>query len=166
MAHPEYFWKPLSGPAATLATLQKTSRLSPASIDDHISSYIRWAVTSPGSETRIRWLGDSQDVIRGFSKEARQNLGNDLQRLDEGEEPLDFAPMGAVLPGVFELRDCASEHWYRVLYIPLEGLIYVLHCFTKKTNQTPQKEIETAGQRLQLVRQEVTRWKKGAKHEK
>ena len=123
-------------------------------------------MTSPGSETRIRWLGDSQDVIRGFSEEARQNLGNDLQRLDESEEPLDFASMGAVLPGVFELRERDSEHWYRVLYIPLEGLIYVLHCFTKKTNQTPQKEIETARKRLELVRREVARRKKEAKHEK
>jgi len=49
-------------------------------------------------------------VIRGFSDAARQNLGNDLQRLDEGEEPLDFAPMGTVLPGVFQLRDRDSEH--------------------------------------------------------
>ncbi|HEV2314256.1 MAG TPA: type II toxin-antitoxin system RelE/ParE family toxin [Candidatus Acidoferrales bacterium] len=105
-------------------------------------------------------------MIRGFSKDARQNLGNDLQRLDEGDEPLDFAPMGAVLPGVFELRDRDSEHWYRVLYISLEGLTYVLHCFTKKTNQTPQKEIETAGKRLQLLRQEVARRKKETKHEK
>jgi phage-related protein len=105
-------------------------------------------------------------VIRGFSDEARQNLGNDLQRLDEGEEPLDFASMGAVLPGVFELRDRDSEHWYRVLYIPLEGLIYVLHGFTKTTNQTPQKEIETAGKRLQLLRQELAKRKKEAKHEK
>lgn len=56
-------------------------------------------MTSPGSQTRIRWLGNSQDVIRTFSRDARQNLGNDLQRLDEGEEPLDFASMGAVLPG-------------------------------------------------------------------
>ena len=123
-------------------------------------------MTSPGSETRIRWLGDSQDVIRGFPKEARQNLGNDLQRLDEGEEPLDFAPMGAVLPGVFELRDRDSEHWYRVLYIPLEGLIYVLHCFTKKTNQTAPKEIETSRKRLRLLRHEIAKRKKEAKHEK
>ena len=122
-------------------------------------------MTSPGAQTRIRWLGDSQDVIRSFSKDARQNLGNDLQRLGEGEEPLDFAPMRAVLPGVFELRDRDSEHWYRVLYIPLEGLIYVLHCFTKKTKQTPPKEIETAGKRLQLLRQEIARQKKEAKHE-
>lgn len=105
-------------------------------------------------------------MIRSFSRDARQNLGNDLQRLDEGEEPLDFASMRAVLPGVFELRDRDSEHWYRVFYIPLDGLIYVLHCFTKKTNQTPHKEIETAGKRLHLLRQEIARRKKEAKHEK
>ena len=104
-------------------------------------------------------------MIRSFSKEARQNLGNDLQRLDEGEEPLDYASMRAVLPGVFELRDRDSEHWYRVLYIPLGGLIYVLHCFTKKTNQTPLKEIETARERLRLLRQETARRKKEARHE-
>ncbi len=74
--------------------------------------------------------------------------------------------MGAVLLGALELRDRDSEHWYRVLYIPLDGLIYVLHCFTKKTNQTPQKDIETARKRLQLLRQEVARRKKEAKHEK
>ncbi len=123
-------------------------------------------MTSPGSPTRIRWLGDSQKVIRDFPKEARQNLGNDLQRLDEGEEPLDFASMGAVLPGVFELRDRDSERWFRVLDIPLEDLIYVLLCFTKKTNQTPQKEIETAAKRLQAVRQDVAKRKKEGKREK
>lgn len=74
--------------------------------------------------------------------------------------------MGPVLPGVFELRDRDSERWYRVLYIPLEGLIYVLHCFTKKTSQTPQKEIETAAKRLQVVRQDVAKRKKEGKREK
>lgn len=48
----------------------------------------------------------------------------------------------------------------------MEGLIYVLHCFRKTTNQTPQKEIETAGKRLQLLRQEIAKRKKGAKHER
>ena len=74
--------------------------------------------------------------------------------------------MGAVLPGVFELRDRDAEHWYRVLYIPLEGLIYVLHCFTKKTKQTALKEIETARDRLRFLRQEIAKRKKEAKHEK
>ncbi|MGB6460992.1 MAG: type II toxin-antitoxin system RelE/ParE family toxin, partial [Candidatus Acidiferrum sp.] len=151
-----YVRLPLIGSVVSTATL----------LDRYISSYIGWAVTSPGSQTRIRWLGDSQKVIRGFSEAARQNLGNDLQRLDEGEEPLDFASMGAVLSGVFELRDRDSEHWYRVLYISLDGLIYVLHCFTKKTNQTPQKEIETARKRLQALRQEIAKRKKVGKHEK
>ena len=89
-----------------------------------------------------------------------------MQRLDTGEELLDFASMGAVLPGVFELRDRHSEHWYRVLYISLEGLIYVLHCFTKTTNRTPQKDIETVGKRLQLLKQQIAKRKKEARHEK
>jgi phage-related protein len=67
---------------------------------------------------------------------------------------------------MFELRDRDSEHWYRDLYVPIEGLIYVLHCFTKTTNQTPQNEIETARKRLQLLRQEIAKRKKEAKHEK
>jgi phage-related protein len=36
----------------------------------------------------------------------------------------------------------------------------------KKTNQTPSKEIATAGKRLQLLRQEIARRKKEAKHER
>jgi phage-related protein len=68
--------------------------------------------------------------------------------------------------GVFELRDRDPEHWYRVLYVPMDGLIYVLHCFTKKTNQTPPKEIETARKRLQVLRLGVAKRKKEATHEK
>ncbi len=74
--------------------------------------------------------------------------------------------MGAVLPGVFELRDRDIDHWYRVLYIRLQGLIYVLHCFTKTTNRTAQEDIEIAGERLQLVRQEIARQKKEGQHER
>jgi phage-related protein len=87
-------------------------------------------VTSLGSRTRIRWEGDSLQVIRGFPATVRANLGNDLQRLDLGETPLDCGSMGKVLPGVYELRDRDAESWYRVLYIALEGLIFVLHSFT------------------------------------
>jgi phage-related protein len=44
--------------------------------------------------------------------------------------------------------------------------MYVLHCFTKKTKQTPQKEIETARRCLRLVRKQVAKRKKEGKHEK
>lgn len=121
-------------------------------------------MTSPGSESRIRWCGDSQRTIRAFPSDVRQNLGNDLQRLDEGEEPLDYGSMGAALPGVYELRDEDGERWYRALYIRLDGLIWILHCYTKTTNQTSQRDIETARIRLRDLKQQIAGWKKEAKH--
>jgi hypothetical protein len=51
-------------------------------------------VTSHGSENRIRWCGDSNDVIRQWPEGVRFNIGGDLQRLDDRQEPLDFDSMG------------------------------------------------------------------------
>jgi len=56
--------------------------------------------------------------------------------------------MALALPGVFELRDQDRDTWYRVLYIKLGGVVYVLHCFTKKTNQTSKGDIELGRKRL------------------
>ncbi len=123
-------------------------------------------MTSEHSQTRLRWQGDSQKVIREFPEDARFNLGGDLQRLDDGGEPLDFAPRGVVLPGVYELRDRDAERWYRVLYIQLKGLIYVLHCFTKTTDQTEHKNIETARLRLIAVKQAIAERKRREKRGK
>jgi hypothetical protein len=63
--------------------------------------------------------------------------------------------MAPALPKVFELRDEDKDWWYRVLYVKLEGVVYVLHCFTKKTNETPQKEINTAQGRLTALKQRL-----------
>jgi phage-related protein len=68
--------------------------------------------------------------------------------------------MAPVLPRVFELRDEDKDWWYRVLYVKLEGVVYVLHCFTKKTNETPQKEINTARGRLTALKQRLAALKK------
>jgi phage-related protein len=122
-----------------------------------------WFVTSPGSESRIRWCGDSNVVIRDWPEGVRFNIGGDLDRLDNRQEPLDFGPMGHVLPAVYELRDRDSDCWYRVLYIHLEGLIYVLHCFTKTTNQTAQSDIKTARDRLTALEREIAERKKEMK---
>jgi phage-related protein len=104
-------------------------------------------------------------VLREFPPDVRANLGNDLHRLEDGLEPLDFGSMGAVLPHIYELRDQDAERWYRVLYIRLEGLINVLHCFTKTTNQTSQRDINTAKTRLTLVKQRIAEQRKKEKHE-
>jgi phage-related protein len=113
-----------------------------------------------GSPPDVVFEGDSLDVIRRFSEDARGNLGADLRRVQNGEKPLDSGPMAPVLPGVFELRDEDRHFWYRVLYVKLEGVVYVLHCFTKKTNKTSPTDIEIARARLSALKQKLAMRKK------
>jgi phage-related protein len=123
-------------------------------------------VTSPGTSSRIRWCGDSNEVIRAWPSDVRFHMGGDLQRLDDREEPLDFDSMGSALPGVYELRDRDANRWYRVLYVHLEGLVYVLHCFTKTTNQTAQSDIKIAKDRLKTLNEEIAARRKETRHGK
>ncbi len=111
----------------------------------------------------VLFEGDSRDVIRTFSEEARESLGLDLRRLQNGERPLDGGSMAPALPGVFELRDQDRSFWYRVLYVRLEGAVYVLHCFTKKTNETSQKDINIARLRLSALKERLALLKKRKK---
>lgn len=104
------------------------------------------------SKSRIKWEGDSLAEVRSWSESARQNIGGDLRRLEDREQPLDSKPMGKVLPGVSELRDEDKDFWYRLLYYLHAGWIYVLHAFKKTTNQTSQKDINLAKERLKNVK--------------
>lgn len=110
-------------------------------------------MTRPGSKSRIQWEGDSLWEIRSWPKPVRENIGGDLERLERGEEPLDSRPMGRSLPGVSEPRDEDKDFWYRLLYWPHAGWIYVLLGFRKKTNKTPDRVLEVARQRIGAVKQ-------------
>ena len=58
-------------------------------------------------------------------------------------------PMPSVAHGAHELRVGSASGQYRVFYfVKLKEAILVFHCFKKKTQQTPQVEIETARRRL------------------
>lgn len=66
--------------------------------------------------------------------------------------------------GVFELRDQDERAWYRVIYLSRShNVIYVLHCFEKKSREMPGKDFEKAKQRLKAVK---ARWAEEKKHEK
>jgi len=69
--------------------------------------------------------------------------------------------MSSVGPGVFELRDQDERAWYRVIYLSrIRDVIHVLHCFEKRSRQTPLKEINVARQRLKAVRARMIQGKK------
>jgi phage-related protein len=109
----------------------------------------------------IAWEGDSREVISSFPDEAKHNLGFDLRLLQQGQQPTDYRAMSSIGPGVFELRDQDERAWYRVIYLSrVRDVIHVLHCFEKRSRQTPLREINVARQRLKAVRARMIEEKK------
>lgn len=96
----------------------------------------------------LLWLGSSRQDLRAFPPVARQRAGFQLRRVQEGLEADDWKPMGAIGPGVREIRIHVEDE-YRVFYVATfaEG-VYVLHAFRKKTQRTGKRDIELARGRL------------------
>ncbi|HEY3770952.1 MAG TPA: type II toxin-antitoxin system RelE/ParE family toxin, partial [Candidatus Angelobacter sp.] len=83
------------------------------------------------------------------------DLGYALEQVQRGQMPADSKPMRTVGSGVYELRDQDERAWYRVFYLKkIAGVIYVLHCFEKRTAQTEQKDIKVAQERLKRLNEE------------
>jgi phage-related protein len=122
--------------------------------------YATLPLVGDSSPQNVVFDGDSRDIIRSFPKDIRSDLGADLDRVQNGEKPLDSAPMAPVLPGVFELRGDDQSFWYRVLYKQIEGVVYVLHCFKKKTNKTSLNDIKIARERLSRLKGRLAEEKK------
>ena len=102
----------------------------------------------------IRFLGDWLKVLRDFPKDAHQNAGYELEKVQNGLAPDDFKPIPSIGRGVEEIRIWDGSGTYRVIYTArLEDAVYVLHAFQKKTQTTTQRDIETAKRRFdQLMR--------------
>jgi len=112
----------------------------------------------------VVWEGDSREVLQAFPEEVRQNLGFQLWQLQQGERPGDYRPLPSIGTGVFELRDQDERAWYRVVYLSrINDVIYVLHCFEKKSREMTRKEFGKAKQRLKAVK---ARWAEEKKREK
>jgi phage-related protein len=91
------------------------------------------------------FLGDSLKCLREFPREARQDAGWQLDRLQRGYQPDDFKPMPSVGRGVEELRVWDEAGTYRVIYTArMADAVYVLHAFQKKSQATSQRDLDIA----------------------
>ena len=99
-------------------------------------------------EHELIFLGNSRDELLKFPDEARREAGYQLHKVQVGLEPADFKPMTTVGLGVEEIRIREESGAFRVFYIArLDEVVYVLHAFQKKSQQTPQKDIELGQKR-------------------
>ena len=97
----------------------------------------------------ISFLGDSLARLRDFPEDARSQAGYQLSEVQQGNDPADWKPMKTVGAGVREIRVRESSGAFRVIYLAsLPDRVLVLHAFQKKTQATPQKDIELAARRL------------------
>ena len=96
----------------------------------------------------IIWLGDSIDVVRGWSVIVRKRAGGELFRLQIGSEPMHWRSMKSVGRGVREIKISEGGE-YRIFYVMRRGDgIIVLHAFEKKTKRTAKADIDVGKQRL------------------
>ena len=104
-------------------------------------------------EKDIVWLGDSLEVLQGFPKTVRIDLGSDLRRIQIGEVPLDSKPMKTVGRGVRELRARDRNNQYRTMYVVKKGDdIFVLHSFIMKSRTTSKADIKIAKEGLKALK--------------
>lgn len=109
----------------------------------------------------VAWEGDAREILQSFPDGVRQNLGFQLWQLQLGEKPTDYRPLPSVGTGVFELRDQDERAWYRVIYLSrIDDVIYVLHCFEKKSREMPKRDFDTARRRLRAVKARLAEKKK------
>jgi len=99
----------------------------------------------------VEFLGDSQDVVRSFPIDVRQQMGHALWELQQGLIPAIAKPFGQ---GVFELRDQSNRGGtFRVAYILIvKGTIHVLHAFQKKSQRTSRVDVAIIEARMKALK--------------
>lgn len=103
---------------------------------------------------KLSFLGTSLDDLREFPLPAKSEAGYQLERVQRGLSPDDFKPMSTIGKGVWEIRIRDEAGQFRVVYIAkLKDVVYVLHCFQKKTQKTAPKDLELSTRRLRELLQ-------------
>jgi phage-related protein len=105
----------------------------------------------------LRFLGDSHKALCDFPRDARQNAGRQLLKVQRGDSPDDFKSMSDVGKGVEEIRIWDESGTFRVMYVArFADAVYVLHAFQKKTQVTLKRDKEIAKLRFKrLMRGDV-----------
>lgn len=108
---------------------------------------------TPQKKPTIWYSQTLRAEVRDWPRGAREDIGEELNRVEYGGEPRDFKPMPTIGAGVNEIRTSDNGDQYRLIYVAkLEEAIYVLHVITKKkTQKTSQQDIEIAKKRYKAL---------------
>jgi phage-related protein len=101
------------------------------------------------------FVGSARKDIQAFPPKVKSVIGAAIQAAQYGGKSAAAKPMKGMGSGVVEVVDNFDNDTYRSVYIVrLEGAVYVLHAFKKKSVKgikTAQKDIELIKSRIKLA---------------
>ena len=102
------------------------------------------------------FLGSSRKDLIAFPDGVKAEVGFALHEVQQGSEPYSAKALkGFGGRHILELIENHDGDTYRAVYtVRFEGIVYVLHCFQKKSVKgaaTPRKDIDLIRSRLQLA---------------
>jgi phage-related protein len=104
----------------------------------------------------VEFRGSALDDLRAFPEAAWREAGYQLDQVQHGRDPDDWKPMNTIGRGVREIRIRDAAGAFRVLYVAkFEDVVYVLHCFQKKTQKTNKTDLNLATQRYRDLLKEI-----------
>ncbi|HEX4838924.1 MAG TPA: type II toxin-antitoxin system RelE/ParE family toxin [Rhabdochlamydiaceae bacterium] len=92
-----------------------------------------------------------REWLRSLPKEERRIIGEDIKMVQDGW-PLGMPLVRSLGKKLWEVRSTLPNTIARVLFIMHEGQMVLLHGFIKKTQQTPQHDIDIALARAKEVK--------------
>ncbi len=103
----------------------------------------RFYQSAAGTDPVREWL-------RAFPRAVRFEIGTNISRV-QWRWPISRPLVGAFGSGLYEVRTSFEGNIYRVFFCINDDAMVVLHGFQKKTQKTPQREIDTARLRQKEV---------------
>ncbi|MBN1586019.1 MAG: type II toxin-antitoxin system RelE/ParE family toxin [Candidatus Omnitrophica bacterium] len=107
----------------------------------------------------LDFVGSSLKDLRAFPEEVKQDVGYALFLAQKGERAQTVKPLkGFGGAGVLEIIERHDGDTYRAVYtVKFREVVYVLHCFQKKSKsgiKTPQQDIDLIRQRLRVAEED------------
>ena len=91
-----------------------------------------------------------RDWLQGLDREEKKLIGEDIKTVEYGY-PIGMPTCRSLGNGLYEVRTNLNRKIARVFFCIHEGKMMLLHGFIKKTQKTPQKELDTALKRKRIV---------------
>lgn len=109
-----------------------------------------------GKEKPLVWLGSSKKDLLALPTKVRKFFGHALDFAQHGGHHVAAKVLkGFGGAGVLEVVEDDAKGTYRAVYtVKFEGVVFVLHCFQKKSKSgsaTPKEDIEIIRTRLKVA---------------